>query len=1389
MAKSRENRQAEIYSTFKSLSPNTSWVLVAILVYGEPASSAKLIEVLKKAKIPVRGGKMWGKPEVEESLAVLTERGWVKILKKGIVVEKAIEFLLFKVAPIAMGAIHDLAEANISVRSLTSRNSRYFYYYSEATYEDAYHLSRLRLLQNKPSEYTAAVNDLQKNSSYYSYYAADAREKAADLIANFYTDFWQALDASFQKLAIQMQLYSPNRSAKMQPSAEIQAYIQAKFYADFWTEKEQSGLLDLALHHIHILLYNFSSMESASGRELAALPEPVQALYYLSVGEETQALTIVNSNPFGESHTAFYTAFSWLLHYKHNQASLQEALAFFEGKKEAVLPYTNELVYAFFLGKTGKISLAENQLERLATKVTHPLEHLLLLWIYYWLGIFPPHSVKEMMEIHFAEKSFEQAIWVNAELTHTLSLLYTSDKTIASAGEKAAKLLQKTAWQPLATLFEPPAAWENALDMLGGVAQGVSSKQEESLRELQTIWIVNFEAQEAYPKEQKRGQKGWSSGRKLKWNDLIDPKDLSHYEEADLLSINALMAYGRKVYPYSNVSEDAIEIDFAHLLYILVDHPRVYMDEKKRILLDLKRATAELSVMEANEGLLLKFDPPVSRAGYFCKKETPTRYAIYHITQEQFIMAKAVRGGVEIPQEKRSILEQQLEGLRNRVSIQSTTDLQDLNLEELVADDRPCVHLLPFGDAYKLDIYIKPFTEETYYFKPGEGLPRSILVREAGKFVCLRDINQEVANVLALIQQCPTLQKLPHEQFEWQVDDTYDALKILLELRKLLEEGHITLEHPKGEKLKLVAEASSQDLSLKLGRQRDWFEVGGSLRIDENRVIDFELLLEQIKNNSSNFIQLANGDFLALTEELKDRILAMEGMLFKRGKKMQLPTLAAGHFAELADGLEDVEADEAWRESLARIQKASNLQPQLPADFRASLRSYQLEGFNWLARLAEWGVGACLADDMGLGKTIQALAILSSRAAKGPALVIAPASVTRNWVNETNTFAPGLIPILLGGSKDTHLLSELGPGDLLLVSYGLLPFVGEELQAIEFNTIVIDEAQAIKNVNTKRAKTVFQLQGDFKLATTGTPIENNLGELWSLFRFLNPGLLGSQEAFNQKFNAPIVRYYDQAKQQQLQKLIKPFILRRRKDEVLKELPPKTEIVLSVTLSPEEAAFYEAIRRQAIKEIAEADENSRKFRVLAELTRLRQAACHPKLLRPNSKIASAKLELVQETIQEIRESGHKALVFSQFVKHLKIVEAWVKEAGIPYQYLDGSTTGKKRQAAVEAFQQGEGDLFLISLKAGGTGLNLTEADYVLHLDPWWNPAAEDQASDRAHRIGQQRPVTVYRFVSEATIEEKIISLHKEKRDLADQLLSGTNQAGQLSVDQILELIQD
>ena len=338
--------------------------------------------------------------------------------------------------------------------------------------------------------------------------------------------------------------------------------------------------------------------------------------------------------------------------------------------------------------------------------------------------------------------------------------------------------------------------------------------------------------------------------------------------------------------------------------------------------------------------------------------------------------------------------------------------------------------------------------------------------------------------------------------------------------------------------------------------------------------------------------------------------------------------------------------------------------------------------------------------------------------------------------------------------------------------------------------LVLDEAQNLKNADTKRAKVSQKLDAKFRVALSGTPIENYLDELWSLFNTINPGLLGSRESFQRRFAGPIERDRKPAARDALRALIRPFILRRTKSAVLSELPPCTELTVTVQLPEDERAFYEAVRRRAMENIAALDgpPGQRKIHILAEIGKLRRLCCHPALIDPKTPLESAKLAAFLELTDELLRNRHKALVFSQFLGHLEKVREALDARGVRYQYIDGSVAAQARAERVAAFQAGEGDLFLISLKAGGTGLNLTAADYVIHLDPWWNPAVEDQASDRAHRIGQNRPVTVYRLVVEDSIEERILELHKHKRDLATDLLDGGEVSARLSEDELLALIR-
>ncbi|RKI70213.1 DEAD/DEAH box helicase [Corallococcus sp. AB049A] len=484
-----------------------------------------------------------------------------------------------------------------------------------------------------------------------------------------------------------------------------------------------------------------------------------------------------------------------------------------------------------------------------------------------------------------------------------------------------------------------------------------------------------------------------------------------------------------------------------------------------------------------------------------------------------------------------------------------------------------------------------------------------------------------------------------------------------------------------------------------------------------------------------------------------------------------------------------VQAPPDWLQLARRIRAAHARSVRVPRSLKAELRDYQREGFTWLTRLASWGAGACLADDMGLGKTVQALALLLSRAADGPALVVAPTSLRGNWVRETARFAPSLRVHVWQDADRRSLPSVLGPRDLLIISYGLLAQDAAKLADVTFATLVVDEAQAVKNPDTARARALRTVKAEARVALTGTPVENRLSELWSLYHLLFPGLLGGRESFHTRFATPIERDRSADARASLARLVRPFLLRRTKGQVARELPPRLDTVVPVTLSDAERRVYDDVRLAALARLGEgAPGGDQRFEMLAALTRLRLAACHPRLVDPDSGLSSSKLERVLERVDELLAEGGRALVFSQFVRHLALVREALDARGIAFQYLDGRTPAAERQARVEAFQRGEGALFLISLKAGGTGLNLTGADHVLHLDPWWNPAVEDQASDRAHRIGQTRPVTVSRFVSEGTIEEAILALHAQKRDLADSLLSEADGAAALSPEQLLGLLR-
>lgn len=499
---------------------------------------------------------------------------------------------------------------------------------------------------------------------------------------------------------------------------------------------------------------------------------------------------------------------------------------------------------------------------------------------------------------------------------------------------------------------------------------------------------------------------------------------------------------------------------------------------------------------------------------------------------------------------------------------------------------------------------------------------------------------------------------------------------------------------------------------------------------------------------------------------------------------VRLPAFRAAQLPELPEL--DSRGAPLTRQLAQRLRDFQGLQsvpvsPQL----QATLRPYQQQGLDWLHFLASHGFGGILADDMGLGKTLQTLALVQqlkdSGELTGPALILAPTSVAGNWLREIASFTPGLRSLLLHGPQRHAQFGQIARADIVITTYPLLLRDHGHYEEHTFRLLVLDEAQAIKNPATKLAQRVRAVQADCCLCLTGTPLENHLGELWALMDVALPGLLGGQKAFRRQFRTPIEEHGDRERQQQLARRVAPFLLRRTKAEVAAELPPKTELIQYVELEGQQRALYESIRvsmHKRIRQLVAKQGMARShIQFLDALLKLRQACIDPRLVKLDKAAGirdSAKLAWLRETLPQLLEEGRKLLVFSQFTEVLGLVEMELKALKIPYAKLTGQT--RKRQQAIDSFQNGEVPVFLISLKAGGSGLNLTAADVVIHLDPWWNPAVEAQASDRAYRIGQDKPVFVYKLIAADTVEERIQALQTHKRALADSLFSAAGAAG-------------
>ncbi|WP_225861237.1 DEAD/DEAH box helicase [Ideonella benzenivorans] len=962
----------------------------------------------------------------------------------------------------------------------------------------------------------------------------------------------------------------------------------------------------------------------------------------------------------------------------------------------------------------------------------------------------------------------------------------------------------------------PREHWQQALEALRGIVAPAPAEAAPSA-ETRLRWVLELDARggvlDLLAMEQRHGARGWGKLKEVPLSRLQRGAESLSPADAAVARTLQQESYGRTV-----------RFDLPAAVAALVGHPSLALADDPEQLVDLQEAGAELEVLREGERLRVRLWPPMQvgsdeaqpRWGgsaaeqkqlealrLICVvRDGPHRARLVRLTPAQKRVAQLLGPeGLDIPPQGADQLQQVLTGLGSHFRIHSDDAQTAQAAREVPADARLRAELVPVGEGLQLRLVAAPFgpawAAEGPRLVPGAGRARLVATLGGESLGVQRDLAAERAHLDTVLQACPPLSAAADEApCEWSLDDPEQALAVVERLGTL--HALQALDWPQGKALKVEGSGLSA-LTLRVHTRQEWLALEGELAVDEELVLGLQQLLALQKGRKSRFVPLGEGRFLALTQELRERLEALATVAEARAGKeglasLRIPKVAAPWLQQLTQDLA-VTVDEAFAAQLARLDEARAWVPALPRTLQATLRPYQEEGFEWAMRLSYAGLGACLADDMGLGKTLQALAVLLARAGQGAALVVAPTSLVGNWRAEARRFAPSLDVQVYGepGADRAAQRALDRPGQVLLVSYALLQPEAEAFAARPWATLVLDEAQAIKNAAAKRTQAVFGLQAGFRLALSGTPIENRLGELWSVMQACNPGLLGTQARFNERFAGPIERQRDKTARRQLSRLIAPFILRRTKAQVLDDLPPRTELVLKVQPDAAEQAHYEALRRDALvaaeRSLSGDAPGQAQFNILAGLTRLRRAACDPRLVTPSLSLVGAKVQAFGELAAELVANGHKALVFSQFVDFLTLLKGPLDAAGIAYQYLDGSTPAAERMQRVDAFQAGQGDLFLISLKAGGFGLNLTVADYVVIADPWWNPAVEDQATGRAHRIGQQRPVTVYRLVCEGTLEEKILTLHRDKRELAEMLLAGEEGSAMPSCDELVALMRE
>lgn len=961
-------------------------------------------------------------------------------------------------------------------------------------------------------------------------------------------------------------------------------------------------------------------------------------------------------------------------------------------------------------------------------------------------------------------------------------LRYELSPWLSLPEEELQQLYHEFGGSPLLSRIRYKQPWELLIEELTPHAEGDSQAKEPDVRVAYFIWGDRAEV-----REQKRLKNGtWGSGKRMSLDTFRRGTD--YMDDSDRQVANSL-----RNYYYYDIGLDAllphmVGSDRVYTGFRAPYVPVVIVEEKPYLIIERSKTafSVKSNLRDANLSKNVVW-----------RKDSDIHYTVIPMTDRQRTYYQKLLNIGAFPLEAEEQLKAFLPKVSDVVEVHSELVEGGSTLQQRKGSPVLCLQVMPVDGSvgqYNIWCHARPLTEGKTLFVPGQGLNPCVAEQDGVRYQVTRDIRGERQN-LKLLRTFLEDNSLTDE-----ADDLFSdgesvtaTAEELLQLMNFVQQQpeEFFMEWPEGGQLHLkLSQPSDWNVSLK--SKSGWFEVEGEIPIDDETVLTASQLLQLVAESpTKGFVRLSDTDFMAISDKLRRQLARLESLTVSNRGHLQISELHASLLGSALQGELDIKHDKKIDQLQKKIKKSMALQPKVPSQLKTDLRGYQNDGYQWMTRMTGWGAGVCLADDMGLGKTVQTIAFLLQTAAQGAALVAAPASVVLNWHRELERFAPSLhVQVLNTVSDRKAVIEEAKSGDVVLTTYGLFVTEDETLTAKKWNTVCLDEAHVIKNRNTKTSGVVMRLQADNRIILTGTPVQNHLGELWNLFQFINPGLLGGVEQFHKKYIVPIEQQDNRERSQQLKRIVSPFMLRRTKQEVVEELPDKTEVNMPVELTEDELSVYEAIRRRA-KQLLEDEQSSEGISVntLAEITRLRQAACSAQLAEKGWTGECSKLNVLSDLIQEIVGGGNAVLVFSQFTSFLAMVRQRLDHDKVPYLYLDGAVPIRQREQLVQQFQHGQCPVFLISLKAGGLGLNLTGANYVIHLDPWWNPAIEQQATDRAYRIGQRQNVTVYHLISQHTIEEKILRLHQTKRNLADAMLSGTNESHKLTSKELLEMIDD